>query len=154
MGEEIGFAAPRTEDLTKVAIGGVAAGITGMGEGVVIKLAPELGAAQPILTWGTLLGIPLLGAFGALFTRGMLSDLCTGITCGGLGVVGYSLPELLAPITGGRKPLGGGTATNQLAARAALAAQRAQANVKQLASGQIPANRTYIPVMEEEGLLV
>ena len=104
MPQEIAFAAPRVEEMTRVVAAGAGAGITGVVEGVVIKMAPELGAAQPIFTWGTLLGVPLLGAAGALFTRGLLGDLCTGIACGGLGIVGYSLPEMLAPITGKKGP--------------------------------------------------
>ncbi|GAJ11848.1 unnamed protein product, partial [marine sediment metagenome] len=76
--EAIAFAAPRTEEMTRVAIIGAGAGVTGAVQGVVVKVAPQLGALEPIFTWGTLLGIPAAGAALALFTRGMLSDLCLG----------------------------------------------------------------------------
>ncbi|GAI88846.1 unnamed protein product, partial [marine sediment metagenome] len=119
--------APRTEEMTRVAIIGAGAGVTGAVQGVVVKVAPQLGALEPIFTWGTLLGIPAAGAALALFTRGMLSDLGLGIAAGGAGVVGYSLPELMAPITG-RKTRGELTAEQ----RAALASGQ---GVKQLGAG-------------------
>ncbi|GAI66484.1 unnamed protein product, partial [marine sediment metagenome] len=128
----IAFGAPRAEEMTRVAAAGAGAAITGVVEGVVVKMAPELGAAQPIFTWGALIGVPVLGLAGAMFTRGLLGDLCMGVACGGLGVVGYSLPEMLAPITGRRAPAGGqgqllpGAGVKQLPAGAAGAPQRAQ----------------------------
>jgi len=117
MPEAIAFAAPRAEEMTRVVTAGAGAGITGAVEGVIVKMAPAMGALEPVFTWGTLLGIPTLAAAAAMFTRGMLGDLFQGMACGGLGVVGYSLPAMLAPFTG-RK------AGNQLTAeqRAALAA--------------------------------
>jgi len=111
MAQEIGFAAPRAEEMTKIVTAGAGAGITGAVQGVIVKMAPQMGALEPVFTWGTLLGIPTLAAAGALFTRGMLGDLFLGAACGGLGVVGYSLPELMAPITG-RRALGNGQASN------------------------------------------
>jgi len=103
MGQEaIAFAAPRTEDMTRVVVLGAGAGITGAVQGVIVKMAPAVGTLEPIFTWGSLLGVPALGAAGALFTRGMLSDLALGVAAGGLGVLGFQLPELLAPITGRR----------------------------------------------------
>ena len=104
MGQEIAFAAPRAEEITKVATVGIGAGITGLVEGVAVKVAPKLGAAAPIITWGTLLGAPLMGAFGALFSRGMISDLGMGIAAGGTGVLAYALPEIIAPALGRRAP--------------------------------------------------
>lgn len=104
----LAFAAPRTEEMTKVVAGIAGAGITGAVEGIIIKMAPQMGAAAPILTWGTLLGIPIIGAAGALFTRGMVADLFTGIAAGGAAILGYSLPEFLAPITGRKAASGGG----------------------------------------------
>ena len=138
--EAIAFGAPRAEEMTSVVAIGAGAGITGVVEGVIVKMAPELGAAQPILTWGALLGVPALGAAGALFTRGLLGELFKGIAAGGLGVVGYSLPEMLAPITG-RRALGGGSqgqlpagaSVKLLPAGAALAPARAQSMAGQLA---------------------
>lgn len=130
MAQEIGFGAPRAEEMTAVVAVAAGAGITGVVEGVVVKMAPELGAAQPIFTWGALLGVPALGVAGALFTRGLLGDLFKGIAAGGLGVVGYSLPEMLAPITGGRALGGGqlpaGAAVKQLSAGTQFAPARAQ----------------------------
>lgn len=135
MAGEIAFAAPRAEELTRVVAGVGGAGITGIVEGVIVKMAPSLGKAAPILTWGATLGFPLLGIGGALFTRGLLGDLFQGIAAGGVAVLGYTLPEMLMPATekrltveqraaiaaGGVKQLGAGQAT---------AAQRAQAGIK------------------------
>ncbi len=126
MGQEIAFAAPDTTQMTRVVTIGAGAGITGAVQGVIVKMAPQLGALEPIFTWGTLLGIPAMGAAGALFTRGMLQDLSLGVMAGGLGVVGYSLPELMAPFTG-RKAVGGPTGgVKQLTAGPLGAPQRAQ----------------------------
>ncbi|GAI81637.1 unnamed protein product [marine sediment metagenome] len=55
MPEAIAFGAPRAEEMTRVAAAGAGGLITGVVEGVVVKMAPELGAAQPIFTWGALL---------------------------------------------------------------------------------------------------
>ena len=99
MAQEIAFAAPRAEEMTRVVTGAAGAGVTGLVEGVMVGMAPQMGKAESLLTWGTLLGAPLIGGFGALFTRGMLGDLCQGVLAGGLGVVGYSLPELMKKAT-------------------------------------------------------
>lgn len=114
--EAIAFAAPRTEEMTRMAAAGAGAGITGAVEGVIISMAPKVGALEPVFTWGTLLGVPLIAAAGALFTRGLIGDLFMGAACGGLGVVGYSLPAMLTPLTEKR---GGGLTAEQkaLAAR-------------------------------------
>ena len=135
MAQEIAFAAPRAEEMTKVIAGLGGAGITGIVEGVIVKMAPQMGAAAPILTWGTTLGVPLLGTFGALFTRGMLGDLFQGVATGGVAVLGYTLPEMIAPAVGRRAPQGGGQLTpgagvKQLAAGAVGAPQRAQAGAR------------------------
>lgn len=136
MAQEIAFAAPRAEEMTRVVTIGAGAGITGAVQGVVVKMAPAMGALEPLFTWGTLLGMPTIGAVGALFTRGMLSDLFVGIAAGGLGVIGYSLPEMLAPITGGRA-LGGGV--KLLGQGAFQAPQRAQARAAQaVRAGWVP----------------
>ena len=133
--EAIAFAAPRAEEMTKVVATGAGAGITGAVEGIVVKMAPALGALEPVFTWGALLGIPAVAAMGALFTRGMLGDLFMGAACGGLGVIGYTLPELMAPITGRRAPgagsqLGPGGGVKQLGQGAAEAARRAQTGAR------------------------
>jgi len=105
--EAIAFAAPSTEAMTKTVTGLAGAGITGAVEGVVLSIAPKVGALEPIFTWGTLLGVPAIATAGALFTRGMLGDMFQGMACGGLGVVGYSLPSMLAAFTERRVPAGG-----------------------------------------------
>jgi hypothetical protein len=116
--------------MTEVAISGGGALVTGLAEGVVIKFAPGLGALQPVFTWGTLLGVPLVGAAGALFTKGMIGDLFKGIAAAGLGVLGYSLPALIAPYmpTGaqGARQLSGQQGVKQLPAGPMSAPQRAQ----------------------------
>lgn len=127
MAGEIAFAAPRAEEMTRVVAGIGGAGITGIIEGVVVKMAPQLGAVAPILTWGTTLGIPLIGIGGALFTRGLLGDLFQGIAAGGVAVLGYTLPEMLMPAAG-RRAVGQGNpgGVKQLGAGREAAAQRAQ----------------------------
>ena len=134
MPDAIAFAAPRAEEMTRVVTVGAGAGITGAVEGIVVKMAPQLGALEPIFTWGALLGIPAIGAMGALFTSGMLSDLSLGIAAGGLGVVGYSLPEMMAPLTARKGSSGSllnpGSSVKQLPAGPLGAAQRAQAGAR------------------------
>ena len=134
--QAVAFAPPGTEEMTETAIGLGGAGITGIAEGVIIRMAPQLGALQPILTWGTLLGVPLVGAGGALFTRGMIGDLFKGVAAAGVGILGYSLPALVLPGVGkkpgggqGQDLLGGGTGV-KLLPQGAGAAQRAQAQVR------------------------
>lgn len=126
MAQEIAFAAPRTEEMTRMVATGGGAVVAGAVEGVAVKMAPQLGALEPIVKWGTLLGIPTVAAALALFTRGLLGDLFMGAACGGLGVAGYVGPEMLAPITGRKGQL----TTEQ---RAALAA----GNIKQLPAGPL-----------------
>jgi len=133
----LAIAAPRTEEMTKTALGLGGAVVTGLAEGVIVKFAPGLGALQPVFTWGTLLGVPLLGAAGALFTRGMLGDLFQGVASGGAAILGYSLPALVAPYmpTGRRGPgsqqlMQGEPGIKQLGAGPAAAPQRAQAQAR------------------------
>ena len=136
MAQEIAFAAPRAEEMTRVVTGVAGAGITGIVEGVIVKMAPQMGAAAPILTWGTTLGLPLIGIGGALFTRGMLSDLFQGIAAGGIAILGYTLPEMLMPAAGRRltaeqrAAIAAGRDVKQLGQGSLSAAQRAQAGVK------------------------
>ncbi|GAI70471.1 unnamed protein product [marine sediment metagenome] len=131
MAQEFALVTPGTEEMTKMAAGGAGAGIIGVVEGMAVKMAPQLGALEPVVTWGTLLGVPVVAAVGALFApRGMISDLCMGAACGGLGVLGYSLPELLAPFGLGRR--GGSPSAEE---RARLAAAREK--VKQLPPGPL-----------------
>jgi len=123
--EVLAFAAPGTEEMTKTAIGLVGAGMTGVVEGVITKVAPQLGALEVPFTWATLLGIPAVGVAGALFSRGMISDLMQGVAAGGTAIAGFVLPSMLIPegLFGRRNPAGG---------QGALGAGR---DVKQLGEG-------------------
>jgi len=125
------FAAPGTEEMTRVASGLGGALVGGLLEGVIVKMAPAAGIAAPVLSWGTLLGVPLIGAVGALMTRGMLGDLFQGVAAGGIGIVSYTLPEMLVPTTAkGRGGNPGGDVKLLNAGNAARAAQaRAAAKV-------------------------
>ena len=111
--------------MTKVATGLLGAGITGVVEGTVVMFAKRMGALEPILAWGAILGIPALGVAGALFTKGILGDVSQGIATGGTAILGYSLPAMLAPeIFGRRAPaqLGAGSGVKMLGAGPAAAA--------------------------------
>jgi len=133
MAGELAFAAPRAEEMTEVAVGLGSSVVTGLAEGVVIKMAPALGALQPVLTWGTLLGVPLIGVAGALFTRGMIGDAFQGVANAGAGILGYSLPALIAPYMPTEKKAGEGArggGVKQLPAGPEFAAQRAQAQAR------------------------
>jgi len=127
--QELAFAAPGTEEMTKTAVGLVGAGMTGVVEGVIVKMAPQLGALEVPFTWAALLGIPAVGVAGALFSRGMISDLMQGVAAGGTAIAGFALPAMLMPDMFGRRGL---TAEQ----RAALAAG---AEVKQLGEGPLGA---------------
>ena len=113
--EAIAFAAPTTEEMTSTVVG-VGAGLaTGGVAGMMTKIAPQFGVVSPILTWGMLLVAPVVGVFGALFTRGILRDACVGVAAGGAGALGYCIPGLLPELGLGR---GGGQLTpEQIAAR-------------------------------------
>jgi len=134
MAQELAFAAPRAEEMTEVAVGLGSAGVTGLAEGVIVKFAPGLGALEPVFTWGTLLGVPLVGVAGALFTRGMISGVFKGIAAGGAAILGYSLPAIVAPFmpAGGRarEQIGGGPGVKQLPAGMTNALQRAQSQAR------------------------
>jgi len=131
--QDFAFATPDTEEITKVAVTGVAAGFTGMVEGVMVSMAPQMGTLQPMVEWATYLGVPLLAIAGALFTKGMVADALTGVACGGMGVLGMKLPDLMAAgipgFAGGRPPgsVPGGARVKQLGAGnpAAVRAQQA-----------------------------
>ena len=126
MAGEMAFAAPGTEEMTETATGLAGAGIAGVVEGVIIKMAPQLGVLETPFTWATLLGVPAIGAVGALFTRGMLGNLFQGVAAGGTAIAAYVLPAMLMPDMFGKK--------GQLTAeqRAAIAAGR---DVKLLGAG-------------------
>jgi hypothetical protein len=108
MAEALAFGAPRTEEITEMAIGMGSGLATGLVEGFMVSMAPKLGAAAPLITWGTLVGVPIIGAAGALFTRGMIGDLFKGVAAGGSAILGYSIPALVAPLTERRVGGGGG----------------------------------------------
>jgi len=136
--EAIAFAAPRTEEMTKTAIGTVAGIATGVVQGVVAKFSPQFGVIAPYLTWGSLIVTPLIGVAGALFTRGMISDAFLGVAAGSGGVLGYSIPGLVevgvakrGQLTEAqRAALAAGGGVKQLPAGAAFAPQRQQALAK------------------------
>ncbi|MBA7648101.1 hypothetical protein ES703_55881 [subsurface metagenome] len=135
--QEIAFAAPGTEEMTKVVTGIAGAGITGVVEGTTVMFAKGMGALEPILSWGVLLGAPAVGVAGALFTRGMLGDLFQGVAAGGTAILGYSLPAMIAPeIFGRRAPaqLGGGPGVKMLGAGPVAAANAAARSAKVLSS--------------------
>jgi len=131
MAQELAFAPPRAEEMTEVAVGLGSAGVTGLTEGIIIKFAPGLGALEPVFTWGTLLGVPLGGVAGALFTRGMIANVFKGIAAGGAAILGYSLPALVTPYlpagarVGGTR-IGGGQGVKLLPAGVLNAPQMAQ----------------------------
>ncbi|GAI42876.1 unnamed protein product [marine sediment metagenome] len=131
MAQEFAFAAPGTEEMTKTVTGLAGAGIAGVVEGVIVKMAPQLGALEVPFTWATLLGIPAVGIAGALFSRGMVSDLMQGVAAGGTAIAGYTLPAMLMPDMFGRRApvaqLPAGAGVKQLAAGPLGAPQRAQA---------------------------
>ncbi len=133
--QEFAFAAPTTEEMTKVAIVGVGAGFTGAVEGVIVSMAPKLGALELPFTWGTLLGVPAVGVAAALMTKGMISDMGLGVAAGGLAILGYTMPAMLQEFTLGRAPrqlgAGGVKLLGQGAAAAALrAAQSARVGIE------------------------
>lgn len=103
MAEAIAIAAPRAEEMTRTLSSVAGAGIAGLAEGIIVRVAPQMGAAAPVLTWGALIGTPMLGVLGALFTRGMLGNVFQGVAAGGIGVLAYSLPEMIAPVAGRRR---------------------------------------------------
>ena len=129
--QAIAIAAPRAEEMTKTLSIATGAGLTGLCEGMIVRIAPKMGAAAPVLTWGALIGVPTIGVFGSLFTRGILGDVLTGVAAGGIGVLGYSLPEMIAPTVGRRAgsptQLGGGESVKLLPAGVTGAAARAAA---------------------------
>ena len=136
MAGELAIAAPRTEEMTKTAIGTVAGVATGLVQGVVAKFAPQFGAISPFLTWGSLIATPLIGVAGALFTRGMVSDAFMGVAAGSGAVLGYSIPGLLPEFglakrgqltAEQRAALAAGHSVKQLPPGAAFAPQRQQA---------------------------
>lgn len=128
------IAAPKAEEITRTVSVAAGAGIAGLSEGMIVRIAPKMGAAASVLTWGALMGVPVVGILGALFTRGMIGDVLLGVAAGGVGVLGYSLPEMIAPTVGRRAAgspgqIGGGSPVKLLPAGLAGAPARAAARV-------------------------
>ncbi|MBA7633606.1 hypothetical protein ES703_41177 [subsurface metagenome] len=136
--QEFALVAPTTEEMTRVAVVGVGAGFTGAIEGVIVAMAPKLGALEPVATWGALLGVPAVGVVGALMAKGILGDLAMGIAAGGAAILGYTMPSMLEAFTarGASKGagqgglLGAGPGVKQLMAGPLGAPQRAQSAVR------------------------
>jgi len=123
--QQFAIAAPTTEELTRVGTGLAGAAVAGVVEGVAIKMAPQLGALETPFTWATLLGIPAIGAAGALFTNGMVGDLFQGVAAGGTAIAAYVLPGMMMPDMFGKRAPGSLNPGN---------------GVKQLPPGRAPAN--------------
>ncbi len=131
--QEFALATPTTEEMTRVAVVGGVAGVTGAVEGIAISMAPKLGALEVPFTWGTMLGVPVIGAAVALMTKGMISDAGLGIAAAGAAILGQTLPVMLQEFTlagrrnpaGGQGQLGAGPGVKQLGAGPLGAPQRA-----------------------------
>ncbi|MBA7600689.1 hypothetical protein ES703_07748 [subsurface metagenome] len=109
MAQEFALATPTTEEMTRVGIVAGVAGVTGAVEGIALSMAPKLGALELPFTWGTMLGVPVLGAGVALLTKGMISDAGLGIAAAGAAILGQTLPVMLQEFTlAGHRALGGG----------------------------------------------
>jgi len=139
MAQEFAIATPTTEEMTRVGIVAGVAGVTGAVEGIALSMSPKLGALELPFTWGTMLGVPVLGAGVALLTKGMISDAGLGIAAAGAAVLGQTLPVMLQEFTlaGRRAPAGGGQvgagpSVKMLGQGAFGAPQRAQAMASQL----------------------
>jgi len=142
--EAIAFAAPRTEEMTRTAIGVGVGFATGVVQGVVAKFAPQFGALAKYLTWGSLIATPLVGVAGALFTRGYASDALIGVAAGSSAVLGYTIPGMVevgmaqrALTAEQRAALAAGRGVKQLPPGAAFAPQRQQALAKQAITAEI-----------------
>lgn len=117
------------EDKAKAALDlGVGFG-TGIVEGIIVKI----GAGKAIVTWPTLIGMPLVGAGVALATKGRVSDIFSALGTGAAGVLGYVLPAMVSikPTTasGAAKELGERKGVKMLPAGPKAAPERAQQQV-------------------------
>lgn len=124
--DALAFAMPGTEEMTDAALGVAGAAVTGVAEGIIVKMAPQLGALETPFTWATILGVPLVGVAGALLTKGMLGELFKGVAYAGTGYAASVLPAMILPTVVAKKPPGSQLTAEQ---RAALAAGR---DVKEL----------------------
>jgi len=135
MAQEFAIAAPTTEEMTRVGAAGGGGLVAGVVEGVLITtVAPKLGGLKVPFEWGTLIGVPVIGAALALMTKGILSDLGLGIAAGGGAMLGSTMPTMLEEFTVARPGAGSQKQPNsgvkQLppgSPRSPLAAQQAAA---------------------------
>lgn len=69
---------------------GAGALVGGMAWGYAMRARPDLATMGAVMVAGA-------GLVGATVTRGMTSDLLTGVSCTGLTAIGVMIPEWLAP---------------------------------------------------------
>jgi len=106
MAQQFAIATPTTAEMTRVAVVGGVAGVTGAVEGIALSMAPKLGALELPFHWGMLLGVPVIGVGVALLTKGMIGDAGLGIAAAGAAILGQTLPVMLQEFTlAGRKGL-------------------------------------------------
>jgi len=108
MAQELAIAMPGTEEMTETGIGLAGAAVTGVVEGVIVKMAPQLGALATPFTWATLLGLPVVGIAGALLTRGMLGEAFKGVAYASSGYAASVIPAMVIPegLLGKKRGLG------------------------------------------------
>jgi len=95
--EILAIAVPGTEELTETGLGVAGAAATGVVEGIIVRLAPQLGALETPFTWATLLGVPALGVAGALLMKGMLGEVFKGVAYAGTGYAASVIPAMVIP---------------------------------------------------------
>lgn len=76
---------------------GAGALLGGMAWGYAMRARPDLATMGAVMVAGA-------GLVGATATRGMTSDLLTGVSCTGLTAIGVMIPEWLAPLGGTARP--------------------------------------------------
>ena len=54
--QELAFGAPRAEEMTAIAIEGAGAGMTGVVEGVIVQMAPQMGGGRTFVNLGHPIG--------------------------------------------------------------------------------------------------
>jgi len=95
--ELLAIAVPGTEEMTETGLGVAGAAVTGVVEGIIVKMAPQLGALETPFTWATLLGVPAVGVAGALLMKGMLGELFKGVAYAGTGYAASVIPAMVMP---------------------------------------------------------
>jgi hypothetical protein len=124
------LARPSAMEMTETMASMVGAGIGGVIEGVLVKTSSRFGAAAPYLTWGVLIGTPVVGVLGALFLKGMMGQFMHGVGAAGAGILGYTIPELISPSSARRVTRQIETGDVKLLGTRNAAALRAQAGVR------------------------